>query len=452
MKASWAPLLLMVVLIVPAAGAESPAGGVNRCQEWCTPQDANEGAGLKHGKEPVNVILYPHFDGIQRAPLNTVEPADNAFDQNRGSVSPSVFLPGKVVQFRAERFVWWSTPGEVRYLEDGRAIPEHTEHGLADEVKIAGEKLTLFFYVSAHAVPGQSARDLNNVEAGVLPGLGLFAQVETGRHSFNSKSTVIAQGDTDDPGSRVHVVSLPNEDENVFEYKLELAVQNKIIPYIHDELKGGYVVTIIPYQLRGENWEYEATQADWRVRTGHAFLPRLVIPVEEPMRTVYSWMNVLNEKLYFRWTLVADVGSYDLNPDSIQLEVMGPQGKVDPKIVTFNYLRDWGTNHDLHFVPANQTWGIDYRKVPLADGDYVATGVAHNRQHTYELTQEWTFTVRNGVPDLSDYVAPPPPVGVAPPSQDSGEEKSADTPGLGLLGLGAAVAATISMVARRRKA
>lgn len=421
------PLAAIVLLMPLAAGGARP---VDQCSRQCTPHSADlNGPGVRRGDEAVWTVLYPHFnpEESQNARINSQSLHHSEADLNRGfNLGPSIVLPNvngnTTLHMPPYMFVWESTPGFVEFLDGGQRI--HQEFGLAQDVHLAGDEMILYFYLSPFNVPNHNDRT-SPVDVGVMPRVAIDVRVDMGRHARVKDETIIAELDTGKDGllgdSRVDMLMNPDGTIPVYEFELHLPLKRHTIEGGY--LRGGYVVSIIPYQFRNEDQDVQFSQSDWRIRTGEKYLPRLVVQQQHPLVSKYAWMNIFREKLFVRWSFISVWGTYDVDPDTLRLDVTGPNGPLDSKTIEDVRLK-FGVDHDTHFVPANQTWAIPFKKAQLPDGDYVATGRVQNLQGTYELVQEWRFKLENGWPVFDGAEGAPPGRAqtlAAPPPKSGGE-------------------------------
>lgn len=406
-------IAVALLFVAPMGSAQIPnSNPVTKCAHECYPQDADvNGPDPKRGDAVVKTILYGHFEDIlNRAPLNTQLPdKDKEPDLNRGFLMPVLSTQtGTELDFHFENnnFVMYSSAGLVEIV-DG-VWRTHQEPGLTEDVEVKSPTVKLYWYMSANPIPNGNSREFpgNTVNLAVVPQVAIKARMETGRNPYSSKSVVIAEGDTGDgdtgnliggPG-RVNMVSLPGSD-NVFEFVVPMVVKNAVIPSVASS--AGFVVSIHPYQIRDKTGGHEVMQADWRVRTGSVFPPRLVLDIGNPMMNKAASLSLFDNAMFVRWSFVSPWGSYDTDDKSILLDISGPTkvdkkaaGIVDPLIIKRS------VDHDGHFKPINATWKFNYKKANLADGEYLAKLSILNNQHTYLLEKELAFTVVNGVPDV----------------------------------------------------
>jgi hypothetical protein len=445
--------MFVVAAFTPAAAAEPIA--VDRCSRECDPQAINDNE-VKTGKDPVNIILYGHFQNmLDNAPLNTQPPDPNFEPDLNGGFSlqtidtnTDVCAPGTQTcadfHFKNNQFTMFSSPGLVEFLSDG-GWRTHQEPGLAGDAKIVGPEMRLYWYLSAHALPGMNSGSGAGAtaKAGAMPQVGVYARMETGRFEFHGeKIAESADFDANSVGSpeRANMVTLPNQPD-VYEFQVKMNVLKDTIPNSH--LANGFIVYVNPYQVKTDPQEgVQFAQADWRLRTGPLFMPRVIIPMEEPMRTLGSALSIFDERMFVRWSFISAMGSYDMRDSQLKLDVTGPAA-VDPKAVDFIILKR-SVDHDGHFKPVNATWAIDYLNFPMADGDYELTASIPNLQGTYLLVHKFPFKVVNGKPDVYEIGAPGSAPGAVKETQPGG-----DSPGLGVAALLATIVG-VAVVARRR--
>jgi hypothetical protein len=466
-------LLVAALFAVPAGVAQDPptvkpALEGSGCAELenCDPQQANQEAWGQSmildtdGKAAVRMILFAHFqDLLQRAPLNTQEPqAEREPDLDRGFLMPTIYVEDQGGQqapcckFNNNRFLMFSSPGFVEYLQEGN-WRVHQEPGLAADVEIHGDTVWGYWYMSPSNVP--DSLPVSGTAPGVIPAVGVYMKMNLGRFESDESSRIIAEGDTGSGfgspdsagqcGDCVTMISTPGQDE-VWEFKVPMKVSKSVIPSVWDETVSekdhGYVVRAIPYQLETE--QGRVTQADWRLRTGIDYPPRLVLDIKNPMVTTSTRAHLFDDYLFFRWSFTSPWGSYDVDANSLMLEVEGPKN-LGPGDIEFVNLKH-SVDHDGHFKPLNATWRYDYVNNPLPPGKYTIKAMVHNYQNTYMKTWTEEFTVNDkGIPELESIGAVGGSGGRAQGGADGG-----DSPGFEAVGL-LAVFAAMAFVAQRRR-
>jgi hypothetical protein len=442
-----------LLTLMPLAGAQvtDPVSG---CSKNCTPKEVN-GEQPKRGDETVKAVLYGHFqDILNRAPLNTQIPAaDKEENLNRGFLMPVVSTrTGTDADLRFENnwFYMFSSAGFVEIV-DGQ-WRTHQEPGLAEEVKIVGNEILLYFYLSAYPVPNgdsDSSPTGHNVVS-VMPQVGIYARMETGRNQFRGQ--LIAEGDTGagDTAGRVNVITVPGSNEDIYEFEVPMRVVKDTIPDVWNA--PGFLVSINPYQIKGKDGsvvpkDWQVMQSDWRVRLGPKTPPRLIIETEKAMVTKAASLSLFNNAMFVRWSFISPWGSYDIDDRTLQIHLEGPSNPAPDKVgLSRPLIVKRSVDHDAHFKPVNATWRFDYQRANLADGDYKIHLSIMNLQNTYVLQEELAFKVRNGVPtDLQIIGAPP------PGANGQQQQAKGDSPGLaGFAALASLFGAAVILTRRRR--
>lgn len=389
--------------------------------ENCDPRQANEAAGrpaviTADDNMPVRTILYAHYleNIIQQAPLNTQYPDPDREEDLYGSTfMPTVYVPGETpcCKFRNNQFKLFSTAGLVEYLADGFRV--HQEAGLAEPVQLApidGEYAYVYWYMSPESAPEAVPGD----HVGVMPAVGVYAKWNLGRHPSDDARLLVGEGDTgsgfgsatpladDQCADCVTMVSQPGETNPVYQFKVPLKLDRTILPDVfdpaYDDKEKGYFLQVIPYQVEQE--QAQVTETSWRLRTGPDYAPRLVVDVQDPLVTISTRVHTFGDGLFYRWSFKSVWGTYDVDVNTLDLVVEGPDGTtLSPELVKIKYSLD----HDGHFKPINATWRHDFVQEPLAPGTYTIRASVDNLQGTYRL--EWTdeFTVdADRVPQVED--------------------------------------------------
>lgn len=384
---------LAIALVVPMAGANP----VTHCMQQCRPLDADANGPAPHeGAEVSTSILYPHFqDLLNRAPTNLQLPdALCEPDLNGGMVAPTASTRTNTdadLRFENNWFYGATSAGFVEFGADC-TWRTHMEPGFAADVELAGGTATLYVYVSAYPVPGQSTSTglLGHNAPDVMAQVGVYARWETGRFSFHG--TLIAEGDTGNgdvaglaagPG-RVNLVTLPGQPD-VYEVAVPLALKTSTIPHG----AAGSLLSVNVYQLKVKDGALAGTQAaqgDWRFHTGPATPPHLVFETTHPLRTTgLGAVAAPGGGFQVDWSLVSPWGSYDLTPASLRGEATFPDGSTHA-VPVVSMTRS--VDHDGHFKPTDVVFGLPG---PLPTGHYKVEVSALNLQGTYRLADEAGF-------------------------------------------------------------
>lgn len=382
------------------------------CVRDCDPKAMN-GPGYRRGEETTRLVLYGHFEDILNlAPLNTQAPDPvRERDINQGFLMPVVATNHRLgcpsacldFHFRNNEFTMFSSPGLVEYLDEGWRT--HQEPGLAADVRIEGREVLLYWYMSAHSVPNEDSGSGTGATAmvGVVPAVGVYARMETGRFKFQGDLIAESQdaaGAAQSLAERANMVTVPGRPD-VYEFQVRMKVFQDIIPSA--DRANGFIVFVAPYQAKTDAvGGAQFMQADWRVRTGPEFPPRLVLAVEPTVRTEASSLSLSGGQLIVRWSVRSALGAYDLRDEALRLEAVGPT-PWDPRGVDVLGLRR-SVDCDGHFRPVNITWAYDLTRYPLADGRYELLASIPNLQDTYLAEERFVFDVVGGRPQVKGLV------------------------------------------------
>jgi len=107
--------------------------------------------------------------------------------------------------------------------------------------------------------------------------------------------------------------------------------------------------------LEGEN---QCMDCPVRRYSGECFPLKFTLPVENAFTVERVIPNFANGQLALLGILNTPWGSYDVDTDSVDLSIEGPNAAVNPtEIQRFS---DLSVAHDGHFEPVNVTWIWDY--------------------------------------------------------------------------------------------
>lgn len=132
----------------------------------------------------------------------------------------------------------------------------------------------------------------------------------------------------------------------------------------------------------------------WNVNGGEDFPPTITYPVKNPLDVELVFPRFIHDKLVVLGVLNTPWGSYDVDMESIDLEVKDEAGDVvpvDPN--TMQTSIDSSVAHAGHYKPIDVTWVWDYQTQGLDPGTYTATVKATNFQGSYSTQTESTFTI-----------------------------------------------------------
>lgn len=135
----------------------------------------------------------------------------------------------------------------------------------------------------------------------------------------------------------------------------------------------------------GQAWGYHS----WRIWSGEFFPPTYEIPTLNAFTVERVEPEFAHGKLAVLGIMNTPWGSYDVDPDSVELQVEGPTGEFTPETVDKQTSRS--VAHGGHFQPVNATWIWDYRADDVQPGAYEITVSATNIQASAESTCSASF-------------------------------------------------------------
>ncbi len=397
---------LAFLTLAPYAAAQ-PAGypGCSESPETCDPRTVN--GGTSTGDEPVTTILYAHVnDIIQKSPMNT-QPPDPEYehDLKQGILMPTVYMDSDQApccKFKSNQFVFFGSPGIIDYGVDGN-WRVHQDPGIQAPLHLVDD-IVGFAYFSAGSPPDRARASEEQV--GVMPAVGVYMRVETGRHPYGG--TLIAEGETGigygspDPTkwqSTTTMVNRPDQDP-VYEFAIRLPVQTSALGPEGDE--PGYIVTMVPYQMDTDG-QGEVTSADWRIRTGAEYPHRIHVTTKPPVYDAGAQVLVYDDLVRFRWAVLAAFGYYDVDGTTVTFRLEGPVGPDGTRAEVPTELAHVRFPYNAHGIiePLNFSWTTVDPVGELSDGEYHASASVLNLQGTYRLERNATILLEDGVPRLA---------------------------------------------------
>lgn len=135
----------------------------------------------------------------------------------------------------------------------------------------------------------------------------------------------------------------------------------------------------------------EVSPHTFRWWSGEFFPPSYEMPVENAFAVERVIPNFANGKLAILGIVNTPWGSYDVDSESVDLEVQGPQGSVTPQAI--DRFASFSVAHGGHYEPVNVTWIWDYRRDQVATGEYTVTVSASNYQGSASAECQATFTI-----------------------------------------------------------
>lgn len=132
----------------------------------------------------------------------------------------------------------------------------------------------------------------------------------------------------------------------------------------------------------------------WNLNGGEDHPANIVFPIKNPLDVELVFPRFIHDKLVILSVLNTPWGSYDIDLDSIKLEVTDSNGQsvdIDPD--TIRHDLDVSVAHSGHYNPIDITWVWDYQDQGLPPGEYTATVSAINFQGSYDTFTEATFEI-----------------------------------------------------------
>lgn len=364
------------------------------------------------GSDATCTVLYAHlFALLQGVPLTTQPPTNACPDLAKGFTTFPAFPP----LFDTASMDLWTMVGPIEYPRVGCEARLRPERGLAFEVRLDPRvALAFHWFLSADTDDVSLLVDPSEPDTGAMPCVEVRVTLQTGR--VFGQGTVLAQGSARrtvlssnvaeprrlpqfDPCAEGDLVLAHHpflEVAPVHEFPVSLSPVGQPLP--RDE---GFVVRVEWSQVR--DGPVEANQREWNVHSGADYRNRLVVPVVSPLRMAPPHVErygqhhlIINASVQSPW------GTYDVDVDSIRLDVLDANGFVIPPRSLTGPLLGYSTDHHANVHPVNATWAWDFLKAQSSPGPYTVRVSASNSQHTDTLVQET-------VVDLPQFMVRPSP-------------------------------------------
>lgn len=397
-----AVVALVAAFSAPALGQTNPGGD--------TPGNPLV---LKDGKicfdqaDPAVVtctVMYGHlFNLLDAVPINVQFPNAGCADLARGFTTvPTVAF------FDQAKMDLYSSPGFVEYeAGSGECEPRlHPERGITDDVLLDSSiPIVFYWYLSADTDDVSVAADPQEVDTGVMPCVEVKVELWTGRHA--RQGTLLAEG----TATRTVVSSKPAPAQDptpapdpcaagehtpttlsltpVTEFAVSMGAAGGLIP------KVDAFVVHVEWRQFSQTGDQKFAQREWNVHTGADFRNRLVLPVLNPLRVEEVRPQLFEDKIYIHGVFNSPWGSYDVDPASLKVEILKPDGSVLETSNIGEPILKFSVDHDAHFKPVNATFPWEYKKDNLAPGIYTIRLSSQNWQHTADSSGEATVELPN---------------------------------------------------------
>lgn len=148
----------------------------------------------------------------------------------------------------------------------------------------------------------------------------------------------------------------------------------------------------IDYRVYSTTPAGEVSPTTFRWWSGEFFPSSYELPVKNAFSVERVIPNFANGKLAMLGIMNTPWGSYDVNSDSVDLEIEGPNGNsVSPNNI--DRFSSFSVAHGGHFKPVNVTWIWDYRSDQISSGEYTVSVSATNSQGSASGECSAKFTI-----------------------------------------------------------
>ena len=402
-RASWA----LVALVLSAAFAA--VSGASAQQE----PPAEETTSL--------VTFYGHVFGHTRAqpmPMNTQFPV-GAADYSLGSYD-WCGGPALPCEESTSPELWlYSTAGfvQVKQRELFSYDLIHNERGLTKDTSLDTSKeviATVYMSADAHAWPSNTcdpgvpadvpiAFPCWNWDPGYLPQWQVEATLFTGvlgEHGgaateapdiaaafADGKLTPLAQG-VSEPQDVLSLEAAGEPTAWKFDINLGAPERGTIAK------EESYVVRFRWYSLLPDGSQGIPPPLIWNLNGGEQYPASITLPVKGAFNVEMVLPQFVYDKLVILGIMNTPWGSYDVDHDSIKLDVRDAGGQSVP-VTRITRLADFSVAHDGHYKPVNVTYVWDYQQEKLKPGDYTVTISGANFQGSASASCTGGFTLRD---------------------------------------------------------
>ena len=374
------------------------------------------------------ITFYGHIFGHGRGapmPMNTQFPYGEQ-DYSIGSTAHSCGVDIPEVQSNCEddaaNEVWlYTTAGFVQIKErsDFAYDKLHNERGLTKDTYLDTSKdITATFYMSADmhgwlialSEPGTPS-DLPwpvwgwnwdpgylaqwQVEATLYAGIlgehgGAAAEApDIAAALADGKLTPLAQGVSDPQDVQsLEVAGQPT----VWKFDINLGAPAKNVITKEES----YVVRFQFHGVKPDGSRSVIPEAEtWNINSGEFYPVMITLPVKGAFNVEMVLPQFVYDKLVILGIMNTPWGSYDVDHDSIKLEIKDSSGtRFEPRSIS--RLADFSVAHEGHYKPVNITYVWDYKADGLKPGVYTATVSASNFQGSASASCAATFEVLEG--------------------------------------------------------
>ncbi len=381
-----------------------------------------------------DVTFYGHIFGITRGnpmPMNTQFPAGEAdLSQGLSNQGCDPYTPSEVFgscEATGSNEEWWYTTAGFVQIKDYTEFSYdklHNERGLTKDTYLdTSRDIKSEFYMSADAhgwllalctpnsvvpvVPRDTPWPIPcwNWDPGYLPQWQVEATIYTailGEYGGQAdeapdiasaleagKLTILAQGVSD----IVDVQSLEVAGQPiVWKFPVNLGKPQRDV-ILKEE---SYVVRHQWWSVKPNGDRVIVANVDkWNVDGGEYFPPTITLPVKGAFNVELVLPQFVHDKLVILGIMNTPWGSYDVNQDTVKLEITNKAGTpVNP--VRIEKLADFSVAHGGHYKPVNITYVWDYQQDKLPPGEYSVKISGSNFQESATASCTGSFTILSG--------------------------------------------------------
>lgn len=334
------------------------------------------------------VVFYGHVEDMRGGGfLNAERPPDGIPQREHG-----VWGPSAPPYWDLHRFDFALQSGPIEYQPDGGigALPGAFRDllPLVDDVPLFAK---VHMTVDQTAFPGELGSD-QAVSAGVLPCLTVDVHFVADEEVLSSGSVV---GHLVRPGAETPEMECADEgsfwidEEGITTFGVEVPAPGR------DVVQGEriqFVVHAYAHDASGSRF----TPSGVRLVQGPHHLNHVVVPVDAGLQVVAVRPQWQDGRLYVRTNVSNPWGAYDIDHETLDLQVVAPDGSV----VAARALGDiegpvvqYGVVHGAAIRPLTAYFEWDLLTEGLKDGKYVLRVSADNAQHLTRATAEASFVL-----------------------------------------------------------
>lgn len=180
---------------------------------------------------------------------------------------------------------------------------------------------------------------------------------------------------------------------DVIEFEVDLGIASGDIPRL-----AGFVVRVewFQYAPSDPDEKDKIYQREWNLHTGPEYIPRVLIPLQNPVSVEKVRPQLFDGKIYVHGVFNSPWGSYDVDHGTIGVEIFDESGAPVDATIDAPILR-YSVDHDGHFKPVNATFPWDYQADNLPPGTYTVRMTAQNWQHTGTSMKEGTIILAEDI-------------------------------------------------------